>query len=72
LQLRSFVVDTPEYAILSHTWAEEEVTFDDIGKPHATSMLGYEKVNGCCELAVKDGFSWILVGYLLYRQEKQC
>lgn len=31
LRLESFFgLPTPEYAILSHTWGEEEVLFDDV------------------------------------------
>jgi len=58
LTLRAFIGDIPEYVILSHTWGEGEVTFDDIGKPHALNMAGYNKIAGCCGLAVRDGFEW--------------
>lgn len=46
------------YTILSHTWTDNEVTFDDIGKPHAPLMKGYTKIFGCCKLALRDGFDW--------------
>lgn len=61
LELHAFFVDIPEYVILSHTWGAEEVTFDDIGKPHARHMAGYSKIAGCCRLALRDGFkfAWI-------------
>lgn len=58
LKLRAFVEHIPDYVILSHTWDQEEVTFDDIHKPHAPRMAGYAKLKGCCELAVRDGFEW--------------
>lgn len=58
LKLRAFVEHIPDYVILSHTWDQEEVTFDDIHKPHALHMVGYAKLKGCCELAVRDGFEW--------------
>ena len=32
--------DTPPYAILSHTWEDEEVLFDDLGSTAQTSQLG--------------------------------
>ncbi len=57
-KLQFFVGDIPEYVILSHTWGEEEVTFDDISKSHASNMAGYNKIIGCCRLAVNDGFEW--------------
>lgn len=58
LKLHYFVADVPAYAILSHTWANDEVLFDDIDKPHVTSMGGYNKIFRCCERARNDGFEW--------------
>lgn len=61
LKLKDFIKAIPDYAILSHTWNDEEVTFDDIDKPHAVSMKGYEKISRSCKQALKDGFEWIWV-----------
>ncbi|KAL8658327.1 MAG: hypothetical protein Q9202_007585 [Teloschistes flavicans] len=49
------------YGILSHTWGEEEVTFDDIQRQHRHSLKGFLKVQKACELAASDGchFIWI-------------
>jgi hypothetical protein len=58
LRLRSFFEDIPDYDILSHTWGDGEVAFEDIAQPHAQKMTGYDKIIGCCRLAVKDGFEW--------------
>ena len=58
LQLQYFVANVPQYVILSHTWGEDEVLFDDIGQPYASKMAGYDKIQGCCEQAKKDGFQW--------------
>ncbi|KAF3000681.1 hypothetical protein E8E13_001551 [Curvularia kusanoi] len=59
ITLRNFIADIPNYVILSHTWEEEEVTFDDIGKPdQCATMKGYAKILGCCRQAVQDGFEW--------------
>ncbi|KAJ8110510.1 hypothetical protein OPT61_g6666 [Boeremia exigua] len=60
-ELRAFIEQVPDYAILSHTWSEEEVTFHDIGKLHALAMAGYQKIIWCCAQAVKDGFDWVWV-----------
>jgi Heterokaryon incompatibility protein (HET) len=51
----------PKYAILSHTWGEEEVTFQDIHQSHASSMAGYVKIKYLCDQAREDGlkFAWI-------------
>jgi hypothetical protein len=61
LKLKQYIKDIPPYAILSHTWGDEEVTFDDIDKPCATSIKEYQKIRGSCELVRKDGFEWIWV-----------
>jgi hypothetical protein len=52
--------DIPPYAILSHTWATEEVSFQDIQQGTAQSQLGYGKVAGACAVAIQDGFEYIV------------
>jgi hypothetical protein len=56
--------DVPPYAILSHTWTEdEEVTFAelvaDAGK--SKSKAGYDKIRFCLHEAAEDGlqYSWV-------------
>ncbi|KAL8788167.1 MAG: hypothetical protein Q9213_001806 [Squamulea squamosa] len=39
------------YAILSHTWEDEEVLFQDIQKPASKGLKGYSKIKQCCTLA---------------------
>jgi hypothetical protein len=41
-----FESDIPEYAILSHRWGTEEVTFKDLldGKSKSKSKAGYGKI----------------------------
>jgi hypothetical protein len=58
LKLCFFLQNVPPYVILSHTWGDDEVTFDDIEKPHAKEMAGYDKIIRCCQQAVLDGFEW--------------
>ena len=53
----------PPYAILSHTWAVEEVSFQDAQQGLARSRRGYEKVAGACALAVQDGFDYLVCRY---------
>jgi hypothetical protein len=48
----------PEYAILSHTWDVAEVTLDDIRSGRAIEKQGYAKIKECCQMALKDGFSY--------------
>lgn len=50
----------PEYAIVSHTWHEEEVTFQDY-QSGATNMEGYRKIKYACEQAKTDGFKYIWI-----------
>jgi hypothetical protein len=51
----------PEYAILSHTWEDEEVTLQDMQSGVASHKKGYSKIQRCCQKAAEDGyaFSWI-------------
>lgn len=41
----------PPYAILSHTWSSEEVSFQDIEKPASKALRGYQKIEQACALA---------------------
>ncbi|KAM0548247.1 hypothetical protein ACHAO7_006670 [Fusarium culmorum] len=50
------------YAILSHTWAEQEVTFEDmISHSQVKCMLGYTKIENTCRLAKERGlaYAWV-------------
>jgi hypothetical protein len=65
LELKYFPAsDSPEYAILSHTWAiqpEEEISFLDVGQGRAASKGSYQKVKKCCRLAAEHGFEYLWV-----------
>lgn len=52
---------TPRYAILSHTWGAEEVTFQDILNGTGKYKPGYSKVQFCGHQAAADGlrYFWI-------------
>ncbi|KAF5010672.1 hypothetical protein FDECE_3180 [Fusarium decemcellulare] len=67
LQLES-VGDRPEkYAILSHTWGNDEVLFDDIQSParmqemRKSNGTGYRKISQACEKAAGRGFDYIWI-----------
>ncbi|KAI1367675.1 heterokaryon incompatibility protein-domain-containing protein [Xylaria arbuscula] len=51
----------PPYAILSHTWGREEVSFSDFQEGKGQGLAGYKKIRGCCEQAKSDGLDavWI-------------
>ncbi|KAL4727587.1 hypothetical protein ACLX1H_004270 [Fusarium chlamydosporum] len=61
LSLQEFIGRIPPYAILSHTWGEQEVLYSDIGTPAATSKQGHDKLTGCCRKAAQDGFDWVWI-----------
>ena len=58
-----FDEEIPKYAILSHTWGEEEVTFQDImsAPAHYQSKAGYLKIRGTCLQAKDHGLSYAWV-----------
>jgi hypothetical protein len=53
--------DVPKYAILSHRWEQEEVTFQDMKSETFTQLKGFSKLQGCCERAAGDGYSWVWI-----------
>ncbi|KAI1755813.1 HET-domain-containing protein [Xylaria castorea] len=61
-QLQEFTGNRiPPYAILSHTWGEDEVLFQDLSTPGYKEKLGYKKIEGCCQEAILDGFEFMWV-----------
>jgi hypothetical protein len=54
-RLEEFFGDTiPRYAILSHTWGQEEVTFQDLAREDHKQKHGYRKIEGCCQAAAEQ------------------
>ncbi|ORY09451.1 heterokaryon incompatibility protein-domain-containing protein, partial [Clohesyomyces aquaticus] len=52
----------PRYAILSHTWQEDqEVTFDEFSKESSKSKAGYDKIRFCAQQARSDDLEHIWV-----------
>ncbi|KAB5511241.1 heterokaryon incompatibility protein-domain-containing protein [Coniochaeta sp. 2T2.1] len=51
----------PRYAILSHTWGDEEVTFQDLQTPAGRLMKEFRKILACCKQARKDGIKWVWI-----------
>ncbi|RYN67135.1 hypothetical protein AA0118_g2137 [Alternaria tenuissima] len=47
--------DIPRYAILSHTWEDEEVTFRDVVNGTGKDKAGYRKLLFCAAQTVQDG-----------------
>ncbi|KAH8756978.1 heterokaryon incompatibility protein-domain-containing protein [Hyaloscypha sp. PMI_1271] len=62
LELHEFFgAEIPPYAILSHTWGEGEVSFQELRSSGGKNKAGYDKIRGCCEMAVSDGFQYVWV-----------
>lgn len=49
------------YAILSHTWGDEECTLQHMSTPSVSKRKGYKKIKYCCDQAVRDGLEWAWV-----------
>ena len=52
--------NTPPYAILSHTWMNEEITFVEIQNADETirSKAGFKKIKKFCTLARRHGYTY--------------
>lgn len=51
----------PEYAILSHTWEEEEVSYKDIIEGRHKEKKGFKKIEMTCKIAAGQGIQWVWV-----------
>lgn len=62
LELRTFF-DTlvPSYAILSHTWGDDEVDCQTFACGERTDCEGWRKIEQCCQLARDQGLEWAWV-----------
>lgn len=64
LELHEFQGETvPTYAILSHTWGKDEVSFQDLKLPVAEleSKVGYAKIKNSAALAITYGCSYLWI-----------
>jgi hypothetical protein len=55
--------DGLRYAILSHTWEDEEITFQELQARNAEveGKKGFKKVVDCCMQALKDGYKYVWI-----------
>lgn len=56
----------PPYAILSHTWEDDEVRYEDVFSGNSTSVMptekrGYTKIKYSCDQAQRDGLEYIWI-----------
>jgi len=60
---KDLIYNIPRYAILSHTWGEEEeeVTFKDLKEGSGKTKAGYKKIQFCGAQASRDGLQsfWV-------------
>jgi len=62
LEIHDFSLsEIPRYAILSHTWGDDEVTFQDMSSTSRSFNKGYAKIMNTCRLALEHGlgYAWV-------------
>lgn len=60
--LETFDVGIPPYAIVSHCWEQEEITYQDICLPlGAKHKAGLAKIDGACNMAMDHGIDWMWI-----------
>jgi hypothetical protein len=60
-ELVTFTDEIPPYAILSHTWTDSEVTYDELVARTGKSKAGYDKIRFCGERAAADNLQYFWV-----------
>ncbi|KAM0344978.1 hypothetical protein ACHAPU_006857 [Fusarium lateritium] len=58
---KEYYDDIPPYAILSHTWGSDEVTFKDFMDGTGENKEGYDKIRFCGKQALQDGLQYFWV-----------
>ncbi|KAL8835949.1 MAG: hypothetical protein Q9176_006633 [Flavoplaca citrina] len=56
-----FDSQTPKYAILSHRWTGDEVSFQDFNRYKEEQRPCFDKISNCCSLAKSDGYEWVWI-----------
>jgi hypothetical protein len=60
---KDLINDIPPYAILSHTWGdnEEEITYKDVMEGLGREKVGYKKIQFCAAQTARDGLQYFWV-----------
>lgn len=58
-RLEEFDANPPDYAILSHCWFKEEVSFQDMSRSDVEKMKGYAKLSAACNMAHHLGYPYL-------------
>src|SRR5579871_5584348 len=63
ISLKEYDTNIPKYAILSHRWRDNEVTFHDMTHniPLAKQKKGFAKLEGCCARSLEDGLEYVWI-----------
>ncbi|KAI0836924.1 HET-domain-containing protein [Hypoxylon sp. FL0890] len=63
LQMKEFFEEElPKYAILSHTWGDEEVSYQDFQNESLRERkCGFRKVREFCAAAARHGYEWVWI-----------
>lgn len=65
LQLHPFLIaNSPRYAILSHTWGDDEILFDDVQNRPVRSWRkkrAFSKLEGFCKKANQHGYEYVWI-----------
>ena len=61
LILHEFESEIPEYAILSHRWQQQEITFKDVTKRRNLHAASWDKIRQCCSFVRKIGIDWVWI-----------
>lgn len=69
MRLEEFLGDAPanSYAILSHRWGKDEVTFQEFGTESCKPKAGFQEIRLTCEQATTHGiqYAWVDTWYVL-------
>ena len=61
LAFEDFIGKPPQYAILSHTWGDGEVSYQEMLSGNTSTKAGYRKIESCCKQAAKDGYQYVWI-----------
>ena len=56
-----FETKIPKYAILSHTWADGEISYKDFVKYRNLEAAGWTKIRNCCKFAHDRGHDYVWI-----------
>ena len=64
-EIKEFAQDVPPYAILSHTWDTEELSFALLSEKGpcdiVTCLKGWKKIEWACQQSIVDGYQYVWV-----------